>query len=307
MLSTKFAGVLAITASLIATPVLGQANPFPNGDFSILNFALTLEHLEATFYNIGLSKLNQGAFKEAGKELAQDLRTNIQHIADHENTHVKFLTTAISAAGGKQVDACNAYNFGNAFDNVYNFIAVARALEETGVSAYAGAIADIKTSAYVTAGATIAEVEARHSAYLNSVSSNGSGNPFPYAFDTPLPENLVLSLALQFVKDCSNTNFDFTLSYPPFLTIENKGNLKNGETIKFKVASDAVSTNGAYCTFAYSQTNASVPYSVCEIPRDVDGYSYLTLSSKNATDFSSVIAGPALGFVDNGECVEYKH
>ena len=53
---------------------------------------------------------------------------------------------------------------------------MAEFLENTGVSAYDGAIAYIKAAKLQTAGATIATVEARHASYLNLI--NGD-LPFP--------------------------------------------------------------------------------------------------------------------------------
>ena len=60
---------------------------------------------------------------------------------------------------------------------------MARLLENTGVKAYDGAIAHVEAEPLLTAGATIATVEARHASYLNLI--NGY-QPFPSAFDDPV-------------------------------------------------------------------------------------------------------------------------
>jgi hypothetical protein len=76
------------------------------------------------------------------------------------------------------------YNFKKtAFTSVGKFVSVAQFLENTGVSAYDGAIAHIEAAQLLTAGATIATVEARHVSYLNLL--NGAV-PFPEAFDEPV-------------------------------------------------------------------------------------------------------------------------
>ena len=56
-------------------------------------------------------------------------------------------------------------------------------LDNTGLKAYDGAIAHIFAAAYLTAGATIAAVEARHASYLNLLNRTLQ---FPAAFDMPV-------------------------------------------------------------------------------------------------------------------------
>jgi hypothetical protein len=78
------------------------------------------------------------------------------------------------------VPACE-YNFG--ITDVASAVRTAKLLENTGVRAYDGAIAHIFAAAYLTAGATIATVEARHASYLNLLNRT---SPFPTAFDKPV-------------------------------------------------------------------------------------------------------------------------
>jgi len=116
-------------------------------------------------------------------------------IRGHEETHVDTLTGVIVDLGGVPVEEAPCYNFVEAYRSVANFLATAQLLENTGVSAYDGAIALIDSPALQTAGATIATVEARHAAYLNDL--NGD-SPFPDAFDTPLSMAEVLAAAAPF-------------------------------------------------------------------------------------------------------------
>jgi hypothetical protein len=103
-------------------------------------------------------------------------------IRNHEYTHVETLRSVIRDLGGKPVPEAT-YNFRTtAFTSVAKFVSVAQFLENTGVTAYDGAIAHIEAAPLLTAGATIATVEARHASYLNLL--NGDV-PFPDAFDEP--------------------------------------------------------------------------------------------------------------------------
>ena len=118
-------------------------------------------------------------------------------IRDHEKAHVDALIQTIQGLGGDPVaEAC--YDFG--YTTPAEFLEVAQVLENTGVSAYDGAIAGIKNRDLQTTGATIATVEARHASYLNGL--NGD-NPFPDAFDTPLTQDEVLAAAGGFIVACS--------------------------------------------------------------------------------------------------------
>jgi rubrerythrin len=161
-------------------------------DIEILNYALTLEHLEATFYTDGLKKFDRGDFeryfknnKPYRKQGIKDLDGGAVYeefvrIRNHEQTHVKTLEAVL----GKKAVPKSTYNFDKtAFTSLGKFLAVAELLENTGVSAYDGAIAYIKAAKLQTAGATIATVEARHASYLNLI--NGD-EPFPKPFDEPV-------------------------------------------------------------------------------------------------------------------------
>lgn len=171
-------------------------------DIEVLNFALTLEHLEYAFYRDGLARFDDKDFKKAdalkgfGNRIRSDVQPNLEDVRDHEKTHVDTLTDVINSLGGDPVgEAC--YDFG--YDNVTEFLGVAAVLENTGVTAYDGAISLIETEELLTAGATIATVEARHASYLNLL--NGD-SPFPAAFDDPATPSEVLDAAGGFIVEC---------------------------------------------------------------------------------------------------------
>ena len=172
-------------------------------DLDVLQYALSLENLEAAFYNAGVARfastdfMNSTSAQVFGTKVTSNLFTYLTAIRDHENTHVATLSTVIKSLGGTPNPACT-YNFGYATAD--DFLKVAMALENTGVSAYDGAIALLTNPDLIQAAATIATVEARHASYLNLV--NGS-IPFPNAFDMPMTMTQVLAIASQFITACA--------------------------------------------------------------------------------------------------------
>lgn len=73
-----------------------------NLDTHILQFALTLEHIEVAFYTLALQQFSQSAFIEAGYTPLVFQR--FVEIGQHEQTHVDLLTAAL---GDQAPQACN--------------------------------------------------------------------------------------------------------------------------------------------------------------------------------------------------------
>ena len=200
------AGLAAGLAGLLiaVSKANGQTGTFApsTNDLAILNYALSLEHLEATFYTEGLNRLRAADFSSAafatvlGSGTVNGVFANLQRIRDHEVAHVETLRSTITRLGGAPVGACT-YNF--RYQNAQEFLQIAQALENLGVEAYNGAIGRIQAAALKTAGATIATVEARHAAYLNLVNSE---IPFPRAFDATKTMSEVLAAATSFITSC---------------------------------------------------------------------------------------------------------
>ncbi len=155
----------------------------------VLNYALTLEHLENAFYRDGLDQFDEAAFEEAGVGPA---RERLVQIGEHEQEHVDTLTQVVTDLGGEPVEE-GEYLFDDAFVDVATFLATAQVFENTGVSAYQGAAQYlIEEDELLTAALNIHSVEARHAAYLNGL--NGV-TPFPAAVDTPLsPDEVVVAI-----------------------------------------------------------------------------------------------------------------
>jgi hypothetical protein len=158
----------------------------------VLNFALTLEHLEYAFYRDGLQQFTADDFTAAG--YAPVVYDYLGLIRDHELTHVDTLIQVVTDLGGTPVEEAT-YDFGYA--DIAGFVGVAQALENTGVSAYQGAAGSlIDEDELLTAALTIHGVEARHAAYLNGLTGI---SPFPDAVNPTLTPDEVLAIAGPFI------------------------------------------------------------------------------------------------------------
>lgn len=125
-------------------------------DVDILQYALTLEHLESAMYKAMLAtNLLTGKVMEA-----------LQTFGDHEAAHVDALTKALQAAGAEPVNALPEYHF-PALDSREAILNFAKMAEDIGVSAYQGVAAQIDNKDYLVAAASIMQVEARHAAIIS--------------------------------------------------------------------------------------------------------------------------------------------
>jgi serine-rich repeat adhesion-like glycoprotein len=153
------------------------------GDVDILNFALTLEYLESTFYDEAKTRA-----KASG-----ELKSLIGLLADDEKQHVEALTATIKKLGGKPV-AEPKFDF--PYDNTAEFLKLAQTFEDTGVSAYNGAGPMIKSKEVLGAAGSIVQVEARHAA---AIRLQNKEEPAPEAFDPSLDEAQVLKAVEPFI------------------------------------------------------------------------------------------------------------
>ena len=177
-----------------ATYGLGAVSPFVSGalaqdgggDLEIVNFALTLEYLEAEFYT--------QAVKEAG--LSGDVLALAKEIRDNEVEHVDALTAAAKQLGGKPA-AKPTFAFGGAFGSESAFLKLANTLEDTGVSAYNGAGPAIQSPEILGAAGSIVQVEARHAALIRLTRNQP---PAPLAFDKTSTVDEVLAAVKPLIK-----------------------------------------------------------------------------------------------------------
>lgn len=138
---------------------------------SVLNYALTLEYLEAEFYTLATGK---SGLIPSGRPL-----NAIKTIRNHEVAHVNFLKEVL----GNDAVAKPMFDFtaGGVFDTVFSdydtFLALAQAFEDTGVRAYKGQAGILKGNQIVlTAALQIHSSEARHAAHIRQMRRARGGN-----------------------------------------------------------------------------------------------------------------------------------
>jgi serine-rich repeat adhesion-like glycoprotein len=174
----------AVYGALAVGPFVRRAFAAMGGsDVDILNFALTLEFLEAKFYEEAKSRA-----KASG-----ELKSLVNLLAEDEQQHVEALTATIKKLGGKPV-AEPKFDF--AYSGTSGFLKLAQTFEDTGVSAYNGAAPMIKSKEVLAAAGGIVQVEARHAA---AIRLQNKEEPAPEAFDPPLDEKQVLKAVEPFL------------------------------------------------------------------------------------------------------------
>jgi rubrerythrin len=136
-------------------------------DLKIVNYALTLEYLEATFYK---EVLDSGAIKD--KKLGELAK----RIHENEQEHVAALTAAAKSLGGTP-----AAKPKTAFQDVIAkgpkaILETAATVENLGAAAYLGQAGNIKSKDILAAALSIHSVEARHAAALNQLVGRGFGD-----------------------------------------------------------------------------------------------------------------------------------
>ena len=149
---TLLAGVAAGAVGLAVVPLGSSAKGSKARDTAVLNFALTLEYLQAAFYS---EAERRGA-------LTGDNARAATLIGSVERAHVAALTGLL----GRDAVARPFFDFQGTTEDDASFTKTAVGFEDFSAAAYQGALTHLGQAALVSGAASIHTVEARHAAWL---------------------------------------------------------------------------------------------------------------------------------------------
>ena len=132
-----------------------MASEFGEGDLGIVNYALTLEYLEADFYD---QVAKSGLFKGADLALIEEIGAN-------EQEHVDALLATAKDLG----EPAMAPETNFPLEDAMSVLELAATVENLGAAAYLGQAAAIEDPAILAAALSIHSVEGRHAAALNTL------------------------------------------------------------------------------------------------------------------------------------------
>jgi ferritin-like protein len=141
---------------------------FGQGDAGIVNFALSLEYLEADFYGLAIAS---GNLKGRALELAK-------RFGAEERDHVTTLFGTVKSLGGTPDPAPKA-SF--TLDNPGTILATMNQLESIGAAAYLGQLDRIQSKQILAAALSIHSVEARHAAVISTMLGQPISPDGPFA------------------------------------------------------------------------------------------------------------------------------
>lgn len=243
------------------------------------NSALTLEHLEDTFYQQAFATFSDDQLLGLG--LTPQQLVDMKDIGFTESQHVSFLQSALAQSGVAPVRRCE-YDFSAALADPSAMLATAAVLESVGVSAYLGAAPLLSDPALLGVAGSILTVEARHQSSLRVF---GQSEAVPAAFDAALGVRAVFSLAAPFIASCPEGS-NLVLEAFPTLALADPGldvASLAAQGAKIQLASDA-SGQATHCAFTAGGVSAGgavfSPFTEgegCDVPKGVSGVAYLTL------------------------------
>ncbi|MEO5501234.1 MAG: ferritin-like domain-containing protein [Ginsengibacter sp.] len=134
-----------------------------SGDIGILNYAYALEQLEAAFYEQVIATPYDGI---SSKEMEY-----LKDVRDHEIAHREFFKNAL---GNRRIGGLKTNFTSINFSSRASVLGTAKALEDTGVSAYNGAGELLESATYLLLAGKIVSVEARHAAAIRDLLTYGT-------------------------------------------------------------------------------------------------------------------------------------
>ena len=178
--STFLRGTFGATVAALGTVAVWPttaAAARASTDVAILNFALALEYLQASFYT---EAERIGALHGALKQQADV-------VGAHERAHVKAFGQLLGSKAIKEP----RFNFHGVTESQDAFRRTAVAFEDLAVAAYKGQAPLITSRSYLAGAIGIHSVEARHAAWIRRLAGF---LPAAKAFDDPLDAHRVVDI-----------------------------------------------------------------------------------------------------------------
>jgi rubrerythrin len=172
-----FAGVIAAGGAVTALARPERGVTQSGGDIAILNYALTLEYLQADFYTEA----------ERHRALRGEARKAARVIGAVERAHVQALRAALGSKAVKKP----FFDFRGTTEDQDAFLRTAVAFEDLGTAAYKGQAPLIRSPQVLAAAVSIHSVEARHAAWIRYLVG---AVPASEAFDAPKTKRETLEL-----------------------------------------------------------------------------------------------------------------
>jgi rubrerythrin len=155
--------------AVAAGPLVSRALADIKDDLELMQYLLSLEYVQSGLYRDALKEVS----------LSADVRRLAEELRDEEVEHVDALRATIEEADGELPERL-PLEFGPALASETTFLKLANTLEDTAVSAYNGAAPRLESREFLAVFASIAQVEARHSALIRLAREKP---PAPLAFD----------------------------------------------------------------------------------------------------------------------------
>jgi len=184
----QFAVIGSVPILLASASAEAFAGGLPQQVVDVLNYALTLEHFEASFYRTanGTDGLIPARYRELFREIGK-----------HETGHVALLSGVLGDAAVKapKFDFTAGGKYPDVFSNFKTFSTLSSTIEDTGVAAFKGQITNLAGTPVLQTALQIHSVEARHAGSVRVlVGKSGSDE----AFDKPMSKSEVLEAVKPF-------------------------------------------------------------------------------------------------------------
>jgi hypothetical protein len=205
------AGAVALGAfgGGVLTPTQGAAASPLDSDLQILNYALTLEYLEAAAYKA----INDSGV--LGNIYGGRAARYFRDFGAHEQAHVDAVLATIRQLGGTPVTApTRGYNLSPVPKDAAGIVTFFQEVESVGASAYLGAAASIMNPDVLEAALSIHAVEAEHASALAQLIAPGTALFAPDAFAMPRTPDQVFQIVAPFFVPTKSPFPDVDMNTP---------------------------------------------------------------------------------------------